>query len=128
MSILSTAYRGKQFFWKNVLDERKYQQISTLGTIYEGRTLYLTCFKYPNSIYKNDSAIITENNELIAYISYTEDGNHLVGKMVTVLDLHHLYTCEEYWNTKHDTDIIDGWISTKHIAEQIIDYEHIKEH
>ena len=127
MSILSTAYRGKQFFWKNVLNERKYQKILTEGTVYEGRTLYWSCFKYPNSTDRNDSAIITEKNELIAYISYEDQGKH-PGKMVTVLDLHHLDMCEEYWNTRHDTDTVDGCLSTKNMAKHIIDYEHIKKY
>ena len=70
MSILKSTNSGKSFYWMNIIKEKGYVNNSTMGTVFERRTLYWNCYTYRFVSNNNASVVFTEDKELITYITY----------------------------------------------------------
>lgn len=118
MGILKSTHSGKSYYWKNILQSRGYAEVSTLDSIYEYKTLYWHCYKYPFTTNKDDSFILTESCELLTYIKYNSQIY-----FVKIKDEKHIELIEKYWDIKYDTDI--RFVNMKNkLLKRIVEYVH----
>lgn len=120
MSILKSTNSGKSFYWMNIIKEKGYVNNSTLGSVFERRTLYWKCYTYPFVSNNNASVVFTEDKELITYIPY---GNKEL--CVHLKDKKQLENCEWYWEAKYNKIFgNDSEENAIELAKEILQYEY----
>lgn len=97
MSILKSTNSGKTFYWFDIVKKKGYVYNSTMGSVFERKTLYWNCYTYPHVSNVDASVVLTEDKELITYIVY---GNKTL--RIHIQDQKQLETCEWYWEAKYN--------------------------
>lgn len=119
MSILKSTNSGKSCFWKNILEARGYEAFEVKSTIYGEKTPCKYGFKYPFTAQSEDAFALSDEDELIAFISY-----NMQSHFIKVKDKHQVELIEWYWEAKHN-EIFGSESAEKavELAQEILDYE-----